>query len=99
MGHSIENTENLTGFNKFLAQAEFNRFAVVCIALLVVGCMGGITVGLGAINSVAALAVVIIPTMTTLSFLLAVAPMRWIMTAGMISLSIDVLLSIFYIIQ
>lgn len=60
--------QNLTGFERILNVSEENRFGVICIALLLVGCLGGITVGLGAINNVLALTVVVIPTMTTLVF-------------------------------
>jgi hypothetical protein len=91
--------QNLTGFERILNVSEENRFGVICIALLVVGCLGGMTVGLGAINNIIALTIVVIPTMTTLSFLLAIAPMRWIYTAAIISVIIDVLLSTYYILS
>lgn len=91
--------QNLSGFDRILAISEENRFAVVAIALLIVGCMGGVTVGLGAINNVLALTVVVIPTMATLSFLLAIAPMKWIYYAGFTSLIIDVLLILYYLFQ
>ena len=41
-----------------LKESEFNRFGLISIILLVVGC--------------------VVPTMTTLSLLLAVTPMKWI---------------------
>lgn len=93
------NIENAKGFEKVLLLSEQNRFGVIAVALLLVGCMGGITVGLGAINSVFALVLVVVPTMTTLSFLLAIAPMKWIYYAGLTSLIVDVLLSVYYIAQ
>lgn len=91
--------QNETGFGKILAASEENRFGVIAVALLVVGCLGGITVGLGAINNILALTVVVLPTMTTLSFLLAIAPMKWIYYAAITSVIIDVLLSTYYILQ
>jgi hypothetical protein len=91
--------QNLTGFERILNVSEENRFGVICIALLVVGCLGGMTVGLGAINNVLALTIVVIPTMTTLSFLLAIAPMRWIYSAAIVSVIIDVILSTYYILN
>ena len=91
--------QNLSGFERILNVSEENRFGVICIALLVVGCLGGMTVGLGAINNVLALTIVVIPTMTTLSFLLAIAPMRWIYSAAIVSVIIDVVLSTYYIIS
>ena len=81
----------------FIKNAEFNRFGLITVILTLVGCLGGLTVGLGAIESTVALIVVIIPTMITLSFLLAVSPMKWIFSAAAISLSIDLILMTYYL--
>lgn len=91
--------QNLTGFERILAISEENRFGVIAVALLIVGCLGGMTVGLGAINNILALTLVVLPTMTTLSFLLAIAPMRWIYMAAITSVVVDVILSTYYILQ
>jgi hypothetical protein len=89
------NTEaNLSEFDKNL---DANRHGLICIILLIVGCLGGITVGLGAINNVFTLILVVVPTMTTLSLLLAVAPMRWILTMTYVSVIIDVLLLTYFL--
>jgi hypothetical protein len=61
-----------------LKESEFNRFGLISIILLVVGCVGGVAVGLGAIKYTGTLILCVVPTMTTLSLLLAVAPMKWI---------------------
>jgi hypothetical protein len=79
-------------------EIEFNRFGFIAVILLVVGCLGGLTVGLGAIENTIALIAVVIPTMITLSFLIAVAPMRWILIAGLTSVIIDLLLIIYFMI-
>ena len=81
----------------FIKNLEFNRFGLIALILTLDGCLGGITVGLGAIESTLALVVVIIPTMITLSFLLAVSPMKWILSAATVSISIDLLLIAYYI--
>ena len=78
---------------------EFNRFGWIAIILLVVGCLGGLTVGMGAIESTAALVAVVIPTMITLSLLLAVSPMKWVMTSTAVALSVDIILLTYYIIS
>lgn len=83
-------TQNLTN------DMEFNRFGWIAVILLVVGCLGGLTVGMGAIASTAALVAVVIPTMITLSLLLAVSPMRYVMIATASSITIDVLLLTYY---
>ena len=74
---------------------EFNRFGAISIILLIVGCLGGLTVGAGAVNEVWSLTLIVIPTMTTLSLLIAVAPMKYIITSGIIAVSIDVLMLIY----
>lgn len=79
-------------------EIEFNRFGIISIALLIVGCLGGITVGMGAIEYVWSLILVLIPTMTTLSLLLAVAPMRYIIYATATSVIVDILLLIYFFI-
>lgn len=87
------NTQNLTN------DMEFNRFGWIAIILLVVGCLGGLTVGMGAIENTIALVAVVIPTMITLSLLLAVSSMKWVMTSTAIAISVDVILLTYYIIS
>jgi hypothetical protein len=84
-------------FDKLVKEMEFNRFGWIAIILLVVGCLGGLTVGMGALQSTFALIVILIPTMTTLSFLLSVAPMKWIATATIVTVSIDLLFFGYYL--
>jgi hypothetical protein len=71
--------------------ADENRFGVISIALLIVGCLGGVTMNLGAVKETWSMIVVIIPTMLTLSLLLAVAPMKWILNALALSVIVDLL--------
>lgn len=80
-------------------EMEFNRFGFISAIILIVGCLGGLTVGMGAIENTLALTAVLIPTMITLSFLLAVAPMRWIMVSATTSVVLDLILLIFYILN
>jgi len=79
-------------------ETEFNRFGLITIILLIIGCLGGIAVGLGAIQNTLALIAIVIPTMTTLSFLLAVSPMKWIINAGIVCVLIDVMFILYYVI-
>lgn len=67
------------------------RFGVIAITLLVIGCLGGITMNYGAALHTWSLIIVVIPTMTTLSLLLAVSPMRWILNAFIVTVIIDLL--------
>lgn len=82
--------------DKIMGNSEFNRFGLICVILLVVGCLGGTAVGLGAINNTFTLIMVTIPTMLTLSLLLAVSPMRYIITSALISITIDVLMIVYF---
>lgn len=86
--------ENQTAQSR-LEKLEFNRFGVISIVLLIVGCLGGLTVGFGAVKEVWSLTLVVIPTMVTLALLLAVAPMKYIMTAAISAVVIDLLMILY----
>ncbi len=88
-------TKNLS---KNAENAEFNRFGLISLVILITGCMGGITVGLGAINYTATLILVIVPTMLSLSLLLGVAPMKWIINSAIVAVVIDVILITYFLI-
>ncbi|MFN5911487.1 MAG: hypothetical protein ACK45H_09145 [Bacteroidota bacterium] len=90
------NVHNAGIFSNWIGDAEFNRFGLICVILTVVGCLGGTAVGMGAISSTLSLILVTIPTMLTLSLLLAVAPMRWIFTAAAAAIIIDLLMILYY---
>ena len=56
MSHTAENSGIYKG-------TEFNRFGLISLVILVIGCLGGIAVGLGAIESILSLSLILIPTM------------------------------------
>lgn len=85
-------------FNKLVKEMEFNRFGWIAVIILVVGCLGGLTVGMGALQSTFALTLILIPTMLTLSFLLSVAPMKWIALTTLITVSVDLVLFSYYVV-
>lgn len=93
MNHGTASGEQI-----FSTNTEFNRFGLISAILLIVGCSGGIAVGLGGVESTLALICIIIPTMTTLSLLLAVSPMKYIMTSGIAATIINFLFIAYYII-
>jgi hypothetical protein len=78
--------------NQLPLNSEFNRLGIIAVIILIVGCLGGLAMGLGAVQYTFTLILVVIPTMVTLSLLLAVAPMRWIYIAAITSVTIDVTL-------
>lgn len=92
MTEQIETTDRIFGKN-----TEFHRFGLISAVLLITGCLGGLAVGLGAVNSVVALTMIVIPMMATLSLLLAVAPMKYILGAGTVSVTIDLLFIAYYL--
>jgi hypothetical protein len=84
-------------FDKLVKEMEFNRFGWIAGIILVVGCLGGLTVGMGALQNTFALILILIPTMLTLSFLLSVAPMKWIAFTTIITVSVDLVLLSYYL--
>jgi hypothetical protein len=83
-------------YARMIEEMEANRFGWISIVLLVVGCLGGMTVGLGALGSTPSLIIIVIPTMLTLSLLLAVAPMRWIVASALTAIAIDLAFMTYY---
>lgn len=91
---SNEQTD-LTGIkiiDKIFYDHDMNRYGIISMLLLVVGCLGGIAVGLGGINSVIQLIFLVVPTMAALSMILAVAPMKYIVYTSLIAVCIDIVI-------
>lgn len=82
---------------KELNDLEFNRYGIIGMLFIVVGCLSGIAVGLGAMNSVAQLIMLVIPAMTVLSLILAVGPMKYIVRASVVSGAVSVLIMVYNI--
>jgi len=84
---------------KMMENAEFNRFGIISVVILLIGCLGGLTAGMGAALNSFSLILVLIPTMTTLSLLLAVAPMKLILQGTAVCILVDVILMTYYAIS
>jgi len=92
--------QNVPSFwDKLIPEMENNRFGTVSIVILIIGCIGGITVSQGAYDSWIQLSILIVPLMVTVVMLLAVLPMRWIMNAMAITVLIDVAVLLFNILS
>jgi hypothetical protein len=91
MAHSTKNT-NSSAISRIMEYATFNKFGVMSMMLIFVGCLSGVTVGLVGFNSDIALISIIVPTMTTLALILSVQPIKGILIAGLITTVIDILL-------
>lgn len=85
--------------NSFIQASEFNRFGLITVVILIIGCMGGIAVGMGAIDYVSTLAAIVFPTMITLSLVLSVSPMKWILTGTAACVVIDLIIILYFLIS
>ena len=79
------------------AELDANRHGLISVILLLVGCLGGITVWAGAIESVFSLTLVVLATMVTLCLLLAVSPMKLILRMAYLCVILDSILLIYYL--
>jgi pheromone shutdown protein TraB len=71
---------------------EKNRFGILVFFLLLVGCLAGIAVGLGALTQVFSLIILAFTTMTALSMMLAVAPMKAIVYTSGVAIVADLII-------
>lgn len=91
MSNATEHTTN-SKLEKILAYAEFNKFGVMAMLLMFIGCLSGSTVGLVAFQNDFALIAVIIPTMATLALILSVQPIKYILTGAVVATVVDLLI-------
>lgn len=96
MAH-LENTDHLGKgiLSKVFYDASINRYGIISILLLFVGCGGGIAVGLGALDSAVQLVLLVVPTMMALAMILAVAPMKAIVYTSIAAIIIDIMVIVF----
>ena len=93
---ALEKTD-LTGIkiiDKIFYDHDMNRYGIISMLLLVVGCMGGIAVGLGGLESVIQLIFLVVPTMAALAMILAVAPMKYIVYTSLAAVTFDIIILI-----
>lgn len=65
--------------DKIFYDAETNRYGIISLLLILVGCMGGGAVYTGGMESTAELILIVTSTMFSLSVILAVAPIKLIL--------------------
>jgi hypothetical protein len=87
---STSTTTNKSAYSKLVDLADTNRHGLIAMLLLVIGCLGGITVGMGGIEYDYALLPVIASTMLALSMILAVAPMKYVLGTSIAAVVIDI---------
>ena|SRR6218665_1043420 len=93
--HAHSTTKLQSSDSAFWKNMEFNRFGIIAMLVLIIGCAGGVAAAFGAHNSTPELALVAFPTIISLAFILAVAPMKWIMYACSLALALDLFVLIF----
>lgn len=81
--------------SKFWENVEFNRFGIISILLVVIGCIGGFAAAFGAKADVIKLAMIAFPTIISLALTLAVAPMRVIIWVSATAILLDLLVFVF----
>lgn len=96
----VNQTKTLLGVKQATASnlwknAEFNRFGIIAILVLVIGCAGGIAAAFGAQADALKIGLVAFPSIITLALILAVAPMRAIFFASAIAFILDIVILAF----
>lgn len=87
------NAKKESGFlTELFNDAEKNRFGIIPILIVILGCVGGTAAAFGAGNSAFKLGVVIFPTVIALALTLAVAPMRPILWVSVVAVILDLLI-------
>jgi hypothetical protein len=74
---------------------ETNRFGLIVVILLIIGCLGGIAAAFGAGDSTLQIALTAFPTILSLALVLGVAPMKAIFSLSLVAVILDLLVLIF----
>jgi hypothetical protein len=82
-------------YSLFWGNVEFNRFGIISMLILFIGCIGGFAASFGAHGDVLKLAMIVFPTIIALALILAVAPMRLIIYLCSIAIILDLIVLIF----
>lgn len=85
---STQISNNETGIFRY---AEENRFGIISMLLIFIGCLGGLTLSFGGLHNDLILIGLIITTMGTLSLMLAVQPMRYVIYAAGAALAVNII--------
>ena len=80
-----------------IGEYDFNRYGIYAIALLLIGCLSGVAVGLGAMTSPAEIILLVIPTMAALVMIIGVAPMRLLLWTCLIACAVDIILIAYHL--
>jgi hypothetical protein len=95
MSNKEENVTGVAIIDKIFFDANLNRYGIMAILMIAVGCLGGVAVGTGGLGSTFQLFLLAFSTMFSLSMMLAVAPMKWVIWSGLLAILIDIIVIIF----
>ncbi len=84
-----------TTVSAFWDTLEFNRFGIISMLVVILGCIGGIAAAYGAQADTLKLALIAFPTIISLALVLAVAPMRVILYLSGVAVLLDLIVLIF----
>lgn len=94
--NSLSNTKtNTASTSKFWENAEFNRFGIISMAILFIGCIGGFAASFGAHGDILKLGMIVFPTIIALALILAVSPMKLIIYVCSLAILMDAAVLIF----
>lgn len=89
---SSEYSSKTNWLTKIEEASEFNRYAIISIGFLVIGIIGGAAVGFFAREHTWQIALIVGFTMLSLTLMLAVAPMKYILRSAALALLVDLLI-------
>ncbi len=84
--HQEEEKTGIAFLDKIFFSPTTNRYGIISVLLIAVGCLGGVGVGTGGLDYTAELIVLVATTMMSLALILAVAPMKQIIFSSLLAL-------------
>ena len=80
--------------SRFDEAAEFNRYGIMSIGFLLVGIVGGAVAGFFAFDAIWKLSIIVGFSMLSVTFMLALAPIKWVTRSIALALFVDVLMAV-----
>lgn len=92
-----EEFSGIKWLDKLVGDYNFNRYGIYPIALLLIGCLSGVAIGLGGMSTPLGISILVVPTMASLTMILAVAPMRLLLWTTLFAIAVDVIMIAYYL--
>ncbi|MBA2614102.1 MAG: hypothetical protein H0U95_19220 [Bacteroidetes bacterium] len=88
-------SSNAILYSQFWSNLEDNRFGIIAMLVVIIGCSGGLSAAFGAQADALKLALVAFPSVIALALVIAVAPMKVITYVSAIALILDLIVLFF----